>query len=274
MQREDFKQVSLFFIITLFLSYFVFWGPIAIFKVQTVNLVDDKMGPLWAIILFVTGGFVPSIIGITLTAFYEGKSGVLKLLKKSTRINLGIKWYAFIIIISLYFGLALIVIYNLLGGRFDFSQFWVQLPTIIPLIFLGPLSEEYGWRGFAIKRLLRNVSPNTTSLVIGLVWSLWHLPLFFIPGSSQFEFNLPFLVFLISVTSISFVFTYFYIRTGQSIFSAIFLHWIYTYVIQVVNSTVIRTSTYNWLEFIPALLMGIIFIILMWNGLAKYSVKE
>lgn len=144
-----------------------------------------------------------------------------------------------------------------------------SLPTIIPLIILGPLSEEYGWRGFAIKRLLNRFNANLTSLIIGLIWSLWHLPLFFTLGSSQYESNMPFLVFLITVTSISFVFTYVYIQTNRSLFSAIFFHWIYTYVIQVVSTSIERSTLYNWIEFIPALLIGFVFIFLLHNKKPK-----
>ncbi len=263
MLNKELKESMIFFIITIFLSYFVFWGPIALFKIPTVNLVDGKTGPLWAIILFVIGGFVPSIIGILLTGIFEGKDEIKKMFKKLSKINLGKKYFSLIILISFFIAFSLILIYTLLGGKFDFSQFWIQLPGFIPLLILGPLSEELGWRGFAIKRLLKNMNPNLTSLVIGLIWSLWHLPLFYIPGSSQYEFNLPFIAFLLSVTSISFAFTYIYIKTEKSIFSAIFFHWIYTYLIQVVSTTVIRTNLYNWLEFIPAFIIGIIFFILL-----------
>jgi membrane protease YdiL (CAAX protease family) len=111
--------------------------------------------------------------------------------------------------------------------------------------------------------MLKVTSPNVASLIIGLVWSLWHLPLFYMVGTSQYEFGLPFIVFLISVTSTSFAYTYFYIKTKGSLLSAIFLHWVFTYGMQVVASTVERTEMYNWLEFLPALSMGLFFAILI-----------
>lgn len=269
MRNKERIEVIIFFIITIFLSYFVFWGPIALLKIPTVNLVQGEIGSLGAIILFIIGGFVPSITGIVLTAVFEGKKGVQELFRKSMQVKIGIKWFAVIILVSFYFAFSLIFIYTIAGGKFDYSQFWIQLPTILPLIILGPLSEEYGWRGFAIKRLLKYVNANLTSLIIGLIWSLWHLPLFFMLGTFQNEFNVPFFAFLISVTSTSFIYTYIYVRTKQSLFSAIFLHWVYTYVIQVVSSQVvssqvvissgIRLKLYNWLEFVPALLIGLVF---------------
>lgn len=261
--KKDIKEIIVYFSTVIGLSYFVFWGPIALLKVPTVNLLDGEMGPIVAIILFIIGGFVPSIVGILLTAKYEGKKGVNELFKQSVRVKIGYKAFRTIILVAIYFFLSLILISKLTTGNFDYAQFWIQLPTILPLIILGPLSEEYGWRGFAIKRFLRCTNANMTSLIIGIVWAMWHLPLFFMLGTTQYELSIPFLAFLISVTGTSFIYTYLYMRTKSSIFSAIFLHWIYTYILQVVSSSIDRTSLYNWVEFIPAVLIGLVFAFMM-----------
>ena len=265
MFKKEVKEVIVFFTAVIGLSYLVFWGPIALLKVPTVNLVDGEMGPIWAIVLFIIGGFVPSIVGIMLTAKYEGREGVKKLFKQSIKVKIGYKAFIAIIIIAVYFAVSLILTAKLTNSDFNYSQFWIQLPTIIPLIILGPLSEEYGWRGFAIKRLLKCTNANLASLIIGIVWALWHLPLFYMLGSSQYEMNMPFLVFLVSVVGTSFIYTYFYTRTKASIFSAILLHWLYTYVMQVVSSSITRTGLFNWLEVIPTVVIGLIFAIIMRN---------
>jgi membrane protease YdiL (CAAX protease family) len=271
MKHQYKKEVIVFLATTLILSFLVFWGPIAFFKIPTVNLVDGPVGPVWAILLFVTGGFVPSIAGIALTGYYEGKTGVRNLLKSSVHYGFSAKWYFLMLASALFIALASILIYITLGKDFDFSQFAIQLPTLLPLIILGPLSEEFGWRGFALKRMLKVTSPNVASLIIGLVWSLWHLPLFYMVGTSQYEFGLPFIVFLISVTSTSFAYTYYYIKTKGSLLSAIFLHWVFTYGMQVVASTVERTEMYNWLEFLPALSLGLFYAILIHRYSGKFK---
>jgi membrane protease YdiL (CAAX protease family) len=274
MRKPELREVGLFFLGTIALSYFVFWGPIAALKVPAANLVGGTRGPLWAIILFILGGFVPSITGIILTAVFEGKEGMWALLKSAFQVDIGVRWYAVILSVALYFAFSLIAICTLLGGKFDYAQFWLQLPTILPLVILGPLSEEYGWRGFATKRLLKHLSANAASLAVGLVWALWHLPLFFMLGTSQREFHIPFLAFLVSVTSISFIYTYVYLRTKQSLFAAVFLHWTYTYVLQVVSSSVVRSIQYNWLESVPAVLIGLAFAFLLRNERAATSLPQ
>lgn len=263
MLKKNLKEVIIYFLLVIILSYFVFWGPIALLKVPTINLIDNEMGPIWAIILFIIGGFVPSIVGILLTAKYEGRKGIKELFKQSIKVKIGYKSFITIIIVVVYFAVSLILISKLTTGEFDYSQFWIQLPTILPLIILGPLSEEYGWRGFAIKRLLKCTNANLSSLIIGIVWGLWHLPLFYMLGTSQYELNVPFVAFLISVIGTSFIYTYLYQHTKSSIFSAIFLHWLYTYVMQVVSSSIVRSDLYNWLEFIPAALIGLVFAFMM-----------
>jgi len=261
MQNKPLKEVTIFFIITIFLSFFVFWGPIAFFKIPAASLNKGSFGPIWSIMLFIIGGFVPSLTGIILTAVFEGKKQAKQLLKKAFQVKIGLKWFIVIILICSYFAVTWTLLYSVTGEQFNYYQFIVQLPTILPLIILGPLSEEYGWRGFALTRLLKFVSPNVASLVVGLVWSFWHLPLFYMIGTSQHDTQ--FFTFMIPVIGSSFIYTYIYIKTNQSLFSAVFFHWTNTYVMQVVITTIKKTNLYNWMALIPALLIGLLFVYLL-----------
>lgn len=263
MREKELQQVRLFLGLTIFLSFFVFWGPLAILKVPTANLADGSSGPFWALLLFIIGGFVPSILGIILTACFNGRTGVRQLFRESMNIRVERKWIALIIFVSLCYGLSWIMIHRLLGGTFNYLQFFLQLPLALPLIVLGPLSEEYGWRGFALRRLLNHYSATSASLLVGVCWALWHLPLFYIVGSSQFEFSIPFLPFGIMVIGSSFAYTYVYLKTQCNLFSAILFHWVFTYVATVVYGNIERTELYNWLELIPAVIIGLVFFLIL-----------
>jgi membrane protease YdiL (CAAX protease family) len=260
---QNLKQILIFIILVLGLSYFIFWGPIAILKLRTANLVEGNVYNLPAFILFLIGGFVPSIVGIVLTKIYDSKSGFKHLLKSAINFRIGIQAFAIIFAYPFIVGTLQLITNSLLGGSFDYSQFVKQLPSIIPLIILGPLSEEFGWRGFLQKRVSYEFSPILGSLVIGITWSLWHLPLFFMLGTSQHNFNMPFLPFMVAVTSSSFIYTYVYIKSKESLFSALLLHWVGTYIMQVIASQVPRTLAYNYLECLPALLIGVLFIFIL-----------
>ena len=248
----------LFSAITLCLSYFVFWGPIALFKVPAISFVSNVRGPLWAILLFFMGGFVPSAVAIILTRIREGTDGLKSLLKRCLQFRLGLRWYLAIVIVVLLGSAGQLLIHSLLGNSFNFSLYLIQLPSFIPLIIIGPISEELGWRGYLLKKLQFKWNALLSSVFIGIVWALWHLPLFFVIGTSQHELHLPFIGFLIGTIAVSIIFTWINNNTNNSIWAAILLHWLYTYAAQVNSTGVTRSPEYNWLEFSPYVLMAIV----------------
>lgn len=262
--NQNIKQILIFIALVLGLSYFVFWGPIALLNLRTANLVEGKIYNLPAFILFLIGGFVPSIVGLILTKKCDHKSGLKVLLKSAINFKLGFRQFVIIVTYPIIIGVLQLIINKSSGGTFDYSQFLKQLPSILPLIILGPISEEFGWRGFLQKRVNVEFSPVIGTLVIGFTWSLWHLPLFYMSGTSQHDFNMPFVPFMISVVFSSFIYTYVWIKSHGSLFSAILLHWVITYIMQVVGSQVTRSAAYNYLECLPALLIGTIFILVLY----------
>jgi hypothetical protein len=104
-------------------------------------------------------------------------------------------WYAVIILYTpVKSGLAALIDI-LLGGegiapevlaRFA-EQPLLIVPTIIFWLLFGPVPEEPGWRGYALDGLQARRNALSASLIVGVVWSLWHLPLFFIEGTWQAE---------------------------------------------------------------------------------------
>jgi membrane protease YdiL (CAAX protease family) len=139
-----------------------------------------------------------------------------------------------------------------------------QLGSFLPLLILGPLSEEIGWRGYALERPQTRWNALTSSLIIGLVWALWHLPLFMMEGTSQHELGLPFIGFLVGFVANSILYTWLYNNTKQSLWSAILLHWLFTYAAQVLISGVTRSPLYNWLEYLPYVIMAVV-VVLIWK---------
>lgn len=78
----------------------------------------------------------------------------------------------------------------------------VNLPLV--LLLGRPLAEEFGWRGYALPVLQDRLGWRAASLGLGLVWGVWHLPLFFIDGTAQAR--IPIALFLLRVVAISVVF--------------------------------------------------------------------
>jgi uncharacterized protein len=258
------SEAYVFLVSTLALSWCVFWGPLALFKVPAISFVSDVKGPWWAIALFLTGGFVPSLMGIFLTWKKQGIAGVRFLGKSIFQFKLGWRWYLITFLIIITGTVGQLTINKLLGHTFNGDIFFAQLGSFLPLLIIGPLSEEIGWRGYALPRLQTRWNPLASSLIIGLVWGLWHLPLFMMIGTSQHEIGIPFISFVIGMMANSIFYTWLYNNTKMSLWSAILLHWFFTYATQMVSSGVTRSPLYNWLEYLPYVVMAFI-VVLIWK---------
>jgi membrane protease YdiL (CAAX protease family) len=103
------------------------------------------------------------------------------------------------------------------------------LPTLIFWLFFGPIPEEPGWRGYALDGLQARRSALSSSLIVGAVWSVWHLPLFFIQGTWQAEEvglgTQRFWFFMLTILFESVLYTWIYNHTGRSTLAAILFHF-------------------------------------------------
>ena len=95
------------------------------------------------------------------------------------------------------------------------------IPSLLFQIFFFGLTEETAWRGFALPRLQKKLNPLVSSLILGLFWGLWHIPLVFIPGS--FQSTIPFIGFLLSAIATSIQMTWMFNQSkGSVLITAIF----------------------------------------------------
>jgi membrane protease YdiL (CAAX protease family) len=96
------------------------------------------------------------------------------------------------------------------------------------VFWFGPLPEEIGWRGFAQDRLQARMNAFQASMVLGVVWGLWHVPLFFIEGTFQAGLGVGsprFWLFFLSLPPLSVLITWIYNNTGRSTLSAVLVHF-------------------------------------------------
>ena len=105
------------------------------------------------------------------------------------------------------------------------------------LVFLvgGPLGEELGWRGFALPAMQERLGWRSASLALGVIWGLWHLPLFFVADSTQGNGSMAAFFVLIVATSV--FYTWLYNRSNGSVLPALTLH----------------TASNSWPFFVPIL---------------------
>jgi uncharacterized protein len=106
------------------------------------------------------------------------------------------------------------------------SQPLSLLGLAVFLFFFGPLPEELGWRGYALDRLQTRHRALTASLLIGVVWWAWHLPLFWIEGSYHADMSLAqAAAFSVVVPAHSVILTWIYNATRRSTLAAILYHY-------------------------------------------------
>jgi membrane protease YdiL (CAAX protease family) len=114
-------------------------------------------------------------------------------------------------------------------GEAVLNLFTNPASILLSIVFatLFPLIEEPGWRGYALDRLQEKYSALLSSLILGIVWSLWHLPTFFVRDSYQAGLGIgtpAFWSFFAGIVALTFAFTWIYNNTNRSILAVILFH--------------------------------------------------
>src|ERR687898_271817 len=129
--------------------------------------------------------WAPAIAALLAAALTGGRGAVRELGARLVRWRVGWQWYVVVIIGPAVFSLAVAVISALLGGSWTAAVPlalregpFVLLPLFLMVLALTDgLGEELAWRGFALPRLLASHNALLASLILGVLWMLWHLPL-------------------------------------------------------------------------------------------------
>jgi len=137
------------------------------------------------------GALSASASGFVLAAMESRKRGVWELLRRALVWKVGIGWWGFALVFTAVISVTTLVLFNLSSdmhiGLSGVVPWYDILSMMLVLTVFAGLGEEFGWRGFLIPRLQIRHSALTTSLVIGALHALWHLPKFFIEGETQYR---------------------------------------------------------------------------------------
>jgi uncharacterized protein len=174
----------------------------------------------------------PTLAAFIMTATTEGRAGARQLLGRYVLWRVGLRWYLFALV-----GVPLIMLLGTMVFSMDLpnlgalggpSYLLSYLATFALVTVLGgPLLEEGGWRGFALPRMERLHGPLLASVVLGILWALWHLPEFLIPSwaaSSGGGGVLSITLFTLSAITFTIVITWVFNNTRASLLLAILVH--------------------------------------------------
>ncbi|MEP6969400.1 MAG: type II CAAX endopeptidase family protein [Betaproteobacteria bacterium] len=183
--------------------------------------------PVAATVMSLAGGFGPSLAAVVMVAHGSGITGLRRWLTRCLQWRVGWRWVVLAFLFPVVFmGLAAAG-HVALGGSLPPSPAagHVRLAALnFLLVFLvgGPLGEEFGWRGFALPGLQARWGWRLASLLLGVVWAIWHLPLFYSAGTVQSQ--LPMGLYALSAIASSVLFTWLFNRSRGSIVPMLVLH--------------------------------------------------
>jgi uncharacterized protein len=174
--------------------------------------------------LLLVGTFAPSYVALALTALRQGRAGVRGLLGRVVRMDVAPGWYAFAALYVIAVKLVAALVQRLATGawpRFDTGSL-ILIPFAIAISTPVQAGEEIGWRGYALPRLAARLGLGPAAIVLGAVWALWHLPLFFVREADTYGQS--FVVYAIAVTALSVTMAWLYARTDGALLPVMLLH--------------------------------------------------
>ena len=222
------KYLVLFFVLTLA------WTWICGFIPVIFGFTDTGAGTF----IFYFGGGAPSVVALFLVFLTYPKDKRRDYFRRCFSLRqAGWKWPLITIaVFTILSAVSIFVGVCLLGfdmPTMDFIKAVIKNPLNIFLVLLislisGPLNEEFGWRGYALDRLLLRFGFLKGSLILGFIWAIWHLPWYFTPGQAQYNllrdsvFHA--LMFIPSVMMLSVFVSFVYVKTNRSILAGALVH--------------------------------------------------
>jgi membrane protease YdiL (CAAX protease family) len=210
------RDLGRYFLLT-FVAAWVLWSAAA-----TIPR-DGATGAL-AGAIFLLGTFSPSLVALALTARQHGRDAAGALFNRIFKTDVSPWWYVFAIAFMPAIKLSTAAISRLITGawpRFGTEPWYLMIGVLVVSVWVQA-GEEIGWRGFALPRLAARLGLGPGSVVLGVIWAAWHLPLFLVSASDTFGQSFP--LFLTEVTAMSVAMAWLYWRTGGSLLLVMLLH--------------------------------------------------
>jgi membrane protease YdiL (CAAX protease family) len=226
------------------------WILIALINCKIIT-VSDKLFLFLKYPIIMLGVFGPFVGAFFALKKEKGKDFFRRYLKSFFDFKLGWKAYVFPIMI---FGGSTFIAWFLpeLFGEKRLSMLlpsiWIYIPCLLFMIFLGGGQEEFGWRGYALPILENKFGIWFANIILGIIWAFWHIPLWFITGTSQFYMN--FGGFILLMVGYSFIFSWIRKVSGNKPFSGLYVHGLANSLISIMPTLIMQknvTQPHFWI---------------------------
>jgi hypothetical protein len=220
-KHSSLQRAVLFFVLAFVITWVV-WVPRAINPGGFFDSgVGQALGMVWS--------YGPALAAMAAALITGGRGSLRELGLRLETWRVGWLWYAVAILGPLALVLVAGVVNMALGGTMSevmsdiFEGGVVNVLVVLAVLCLTDgLGEETGWRGYALPRLLETTGAVWASLILGVIWAAWHLPLFFTDGSAWFGSSI--LVLFLRLPATSIMFTWLFQHTQGSLLLAIIFH--------------------------------------------------
>ena len=191
------------------LTYAISWT--CFFAATSPSLV--ALRPLFLAI----GVAAPAIVALSLSRSFS-------LLRRVIQWRVGARWYLFAVGFMAAIKIAAALLHRVAVGawpRFG-SDPWYLIVAAIVISTPFQSGEEIGWRGYALPRLAARFGYPGASLILGVIWACWHLPIFFMPGADTYGQSFP--LYVLQVTALSVALAWLYMNTNGSLLLVMLMH--------------------------------------------------
>ena len=229
---------STFFILTYLLSWGI-WIPL--------DLAHFEIGPFQipeapSTIVRLLGVLVPATSAMLLTAWAGGRSTLRSLLRRLAIWRVGWVWWAAAVLFQPTLLVLCGLMYNWIWGNPPVTATAVTISAlVVNIIFLAlaTLGEEIGWRGLALPALERQHSALLSSLILGILWGVWHVPFWLLLDTFDQFGSLYILINVLGVIPMTIYITWFFNHSQASILLPVAFHLAFN----IVNTAIFEVTT-------------------------------
>ena len=265
-----------FFVITFLWSWLI-WSPLVLAGLGVIRL-DEGLLSFISTPLAYLGAFGPAVGACYSGWTLDGSKALIDFLKSFLSLRFG--WEVWVAIFAVLAAVNVVAWYvpELLGN--DRLSMLLPSALVFPfwwllMVLVGGGQEEIGWRGYILEPMEAKFGIWVGNIVLGLVWTVWHLPLFLMPGTTQTY--MPLAAFTIGLIGQCFVFSWVMKASGGRPLSAVIAHGTANAIIPLFPTLVMETDvaqTRWWLHQGLLLIVGILFILHQMRSSARRAASQ